>query len=137
MNASPLKNYTPMRILIMAGGTGGHVFPALAVANELRAQGAEIIWMGTRSGLEAQIVPKAGIQIEWVSISGLRGKGLFSLVLAPFRLLIALSQALKILMYHRPMVVLGMGGFVAGPGGLVAWLLRKPLVFMNRMPWQE
>ncbi|MCF6235220.1 MAG: undecaprenyldiphospho-muramoylpentapeptide beta-N-acetylglucosaminyltransferase [Gammaproteobacteria bacterium] len=128
MNASPLKNYTPMRILIMAGGTGGHVFPALAVANELRAQGAEIIWMGTRSGLEAQIVPKAGIQIEWVSISGLRGKGLFSLVLAPFRLLIALSQALKILMYHRPMVVLGMGGFVAGPGGLVAWLLRKPLV---------
>ncbi len=128
MNTSPLKNYTPMRILIMAGGTGGHVFPALAVANELRAQGAEIIWMGTRSGLEAQIVPKAGIQIEWVSISGLRGKGLFSLMLAPFRLLIALYQALNILMRHRPMVVLGMGGFVAGPGGLMTWLLRKPLL---------
>ncbi|HFE38820.1 MAG TPA: undecaprenyldiphospho-muramoylpentapeptide beta-N-acetylglucosaminyltransferase [Gammaproteobacteria bacterium] len=117
-----------MRIMIMAGGTGGHVFPALAVANELRAQGAEIIWMGTRSGLEAQIVPKAGIQIEWVTISGLRGKGLFSLLLAPFRLLVALYQALNILMRHRPMVVLGMGGFVAGPGGLMTWLLRKPLL---------
>ncbi len=128
MNTSPLKNYTPMRIMIMAGGTGGHVFPALAVANELRTQGAEIIWMGTRSGLEAQIVPKAGIQIEWVSISGLRGKGLFSLLLAPFRLLVALYQALNILMRHRPMVVLGMGGFVAGPGGLMTWLLRKPLL---------
>ncbi len=128
MNVSPLKDYTPMRIMIMAGGTGGHVFPALAVANELRAQGAEIIWMGTRSGLEAQIVPKAGIQIEWVSISGLRGKGLLSLMLAPFRLLIAMYQALSILMRHRPMVVLGMGGFVAGPGGLMTWLLRKPLL---------
>ncbi len=128
MNASPLKNYTPMRIMIMAGGTGGHVFPALAVANELRAQGAEIVWMGTRSGLEAKIVPEAGIQIEWVTVSGLRGKGLLSLLLAPFRLFIALYQALNILMRHRPMVVLGMGGFVAGPGGLMTWLLRKPLL---------
>ena len=116
------------RVLIMAGGTGGHVFPALAVAEELRAQGVEVIWMGTHKGLEADVVPRAGFEMEWVSISGLRGKGLSSWVLAPFKLALAMTQSLVIIMRRRPMMVLGVGGFVTGPGGFVAWLLHKPLV---------
>lgn len=112
----------------MAGGTGGHVFPALAVAEELRVQGVEVIWMGTRQGLEADVVLRAGFEMEWVSISGLRGKGLASWLLAPFKLAWAMTQSLAIIMHRRPMMVLGMGGFVTGPGGFVACLLRKPLV---------
>jgi len=117
-----------MRVLIMAGGTGGHVFPALAVAECLRDQGVEVTWMGTRQGLEADIVPRAGFDMEWISVTGLRGKGLLSWLLAPFRLCAALLQALLIMMRCRPMAVLGMGGFVAGPGGLIAWLLKRPLL---------
>lgn len=116
------------RILIMAGGTGGHVFPALAVAQELRARGIEVIWMGTHQGLEAEIVPRAGIPMEWIMISGLRGKGMASWLLAPFKLVFALIQSFIILMRCRPMAVLGMGGFAAGPGGVMTWLLRKPLL---------
>ncbi len=116
------------RIMIMAGGTGGHVFPALAVAQALQARGVEVIWMGTRHGIEAKLVPAAGIPVEWVSISGLRGKGAVSWLLAPFKLLSALYQSLVIIMRCRPMAVLGMGGFVAGPGGVMTWLLHKPLV---------
>lgn len=116
------------RIMIMAGGTGGHVFPALAVAQQLQSQGVEVIWMGTHRGIEAKVVPAAGIQMEWVSVSGLRGKGAVSWLLAPFKLLVALMQSVVVLFRCRPMAVLGMGGFVAGPGGLVTWLLRKPLL---------
>lgn len=116
------------RIMIMAGGTGGHVFPALAVAQELRARGAEVFWLGTRSGMEAELVPEAGIEMEWISISGLRGKGLLGWLLAPLRLAQAMFQSLAVILRRRPMVILGMGGFVAGPGGLVSWLLRKPLL---------
>jgi len=114
--------------MIMAGGTGGHVFPALAVAEGLREQGVDVIWMGTRKGLEADVVPRAGFQMEWVGISGLRGKGIVSWLLAPLRLLGALAQVLVIMLRCRPMAVLGMGGFVAGPGGLMAWLLHRPLL---------
>lgn len=117
-----------MRVMIMAGGTGGHVFPALAVAAELRARGAEVFWLGTRQGLEAKVVPSAGIGMEWVSVSGLRGKGLMAWLLAPWRLLWAVLQVLAVMVRQRPVVVLGMGGFVTGPGGVVTWLLRKPLV---------
>lgn len=116
------------RILIMAGGTGGHVFPALAVAEQLRAQGVEVVWMGTRKGLESRVVPDAGIYMEWVRVSGLRGKGILRWLLAPFTLVFALLQSLVIIMRQRPHAVLGMGGFSAGPGGLMACLLRKPLV---------
>jgi UDP-N-acetylglucosamine--N-acetylmuramyl-(pentapeptide) pyrophosphoryl-undecaprenol N-acetylglucosamine transferase len=115
-------------IIVMAGGTGGHVYPALAVAEALRAQSREIVWLGTRHGLEARVVPAAGIPIEWVSVHGLRGKGKMTLLAAPFRLCFALLQSLRILARHRPAAVLGMGGFVSGPGGLAAWLLRRPLV---------
>ncbi len=116
------------RILIIAGGTGGHVFPALAVAEQLRARGVEVTWMGTRQGLEARIVPPAGIPMEWVRIRGLRGKGLLSWCWAPFKFLFALMQAFTILLRCRPMAVLGMGGYTAGPGGVMTWLLRMPLL---------
>ncbi len=116
------------RIMIMAGGTGGHVFPALAVAQQLREQGVDVVWMGTHKGLEATVVPQAGFDMAWVSVSGLRGKGLMSWLLSPFRLLRALFQVTVILLRIRPMAVLGMGGFVAGPGGLMAWLLKRPLL---------
>jgi UDP-N-acetylglucosamine--N-acetylmuramyl-(pentapeptide) pyrophosphoryl-undecaprenol N-acetylglucosamine transferase len=114
--------------MVMAGGTGGHVFPALAVADYLRECGETIVWMGTRNGIESRLVPQAGYRIEWLEVSGLRGKGKLTLLAAPFRLLLACWQAARILLRNRPRAVLGMGGFVAGPGGLMAWLLRVPLI---------
>ncbi len=120
----------------MAGGTGGHVFPALAVADWLRARGVEVVWMGTRHGMEARVVPEAGIPIEWIQVGGLRGKGLSGWLLAPLRLARALYQALAILMRQRPRAVLGMGGFVSGPGGVASWLMRVPLLIheQNAIP---
>jgi UDP-N-acetylglucosamine--N-acetylmuramyl-(pentapeptide) pyrophosphoryl-undecaprenol N-acetylglucosamine transferase len=115
-------------VLIMAGGTGGHVFPALALARLLRAQQREVIWLGTQRGLEARVVPADGFPIEWLSVGGLRGKGVLTLLAAPFNLVRALWQALAIVRRHRPAVVVGLGGFVTGPGGLAAWLLRRPLL---------
>lgn len=115
-------------ILIMAGGTGGHVFPALAVADELRARGVPVIWLGTQAGIEARLVPQAGYPIEWLSISGWRGKGVVNSLLAPVRLTVACFQAWRVLQKKKPCAVLGMGGFASGPGGLMAWLMRKPLL---------
>ena len=115
-------------ILIMAGGTGGHVYPALAVARALQAESREIVWLGTERGLEARVIPAAGIDIEWISIKGLRRKGLLALIVAPFQLAWALMQSLAVILRRRPAAVLGMGGFVSGPGGLAAWLTRRPLV---------
>jgi UDP-N-acetylglucosamine--N-acetylmuramyl-(pentapeptide) pyrophosphoryl-undecaprenol N-acetylglucosamine transferase len=120
----------------MAGGTGGHVFPALAVAERLRSDGIDVFWIGTRRGMEARLVPQRGFAIEWIGIEGLRGKGLATLALAPFRLAAALWQAGKILRRRRPAAVLGMGGFASGPGGLMARVLGLPLVIheQNRVP---
>ncbi|MCH8929827.1 MAG: undecaprenyldiphospho-muramoylpentapeptide beta-N-acetylglucosaminyltransferase, partial [Proteobacteria bacterium] len=115
-------------VMIMAGGTGGHVYPALAVARGLAAMGRDVVWLGTRRGLEGRVIPQQQIPIEWISVSGLRGKGVVNWLLAPFRLLRALFQALSILRKTRPSVVLGMGGFVSGPGGLAARLLGRRLV---------
>jgi UDP-N-acetylglucosamine--N-acetylmuramyl-(pentapeptide) pyrophosphoryl-undecaprenol N-acetylglucosamine transferase len=115
-------------VMIMAGGTGGHVFPALALARLLRAHSREVIWLGTRRGLEARVVPAEGFTIEWLSVAGMRGKGFASLLKAPFMLARALWEALRIVRRHRPSVVVGLGGFVAGPGGLAAWLCRRPLL---------
>lgn len=115
-------------ILVLAGGTGGHVYPALAVAEVLQQESHDIVWLGTRAGLESRIVPAAGIRMEWISVSGLRGKGVIAGIFAPFRLLLALTQSLRLMIRHRPAAVLGMGGFASGPGGLAAWMLRRPLV---------
>lgn len=114
-------------IVVMAGGTGGHVFPALAVAEYLRGKGETIVWLGTRAGIEARVVPAANFAIEWLSVQGLRGKGFGALILAPFRLVRACWQAFVTLLRLRPKAVLGMGGFVSGPGGLMAWTLNIPL----------
>ena len=115
-------------VMIMAGGTGGHVFPALAVAEELLGRSQPVVWMGTRKGLEARIVPAAGIEVEWISIAGLRGRGAAAWLAAPFRIAIAILQALAAIRRRKPVVVLGMGGFVSGPGGVAAWLCRRPVL---------
>lgn len=115
-------------VLIMAGGTGGHVFPALAAARVLRERGFEPVWLGTKRGLEAKLVPPAQIEMEWISMSGLRGKGTATLLLAPFKVAVAIWQSLQVMRRRKPVVVLGAGGFVAGPGGVAAWLTRRPLV---------
>jgi UDP-N-acetylglucosamine--N-acetylmuramyl-(pentapeptide) pyrophosphoryl-undecaprenol N-acetylglucosamine transferase len=114
-------------VMVMAGGTGGHVFPALAIAGELRAV-REIVWLGTEKGIEARLVPAAGYPVEWIEVEGLRGKGVGRWLGAPLRLLRAVAQARKALRRRRPGVVLGLGGFAAGPGGIAAWLAGTPLV---------
>ena len=114
-------------VLIMAGGTGGHVFPALAVAEVLLRKGVRVQWLGTERGIEADLVPKAGIPLHRIAVSGVRGKGLRAQLLAPFGIARALFQATQLLQQMRPQCVIGFGGFTAGPGGLAAWLLRKPL----------
>lgn len=115
-------------IMIMAGGTGGHVFPAIAVAEYLRRLQWNIIWLGTRAGMEATLVPKHDIPLATLRFSGVRGKGFLRLARLPFDMILALVQSLGEFLKHRPDVVLGMGGFAAFPGGLAAWLLRSPLV---------
>ena len=123
-----MKAGSRMRVTVMAGGTGGHVYPALAVARKLREADAEVRWLGSRRGMEARIVPAAGFPVDWIRIGGVRGKGPWTWLSAPLRIVWACGQAAGALLKYRPHVVLGMGGFVAGPGGVMAWLLRIPLV---------
>lgn len=115
-------------LLVMAGGTGGHVFPGLAVAEALRARGWKIVWLGNASGMEAELVPKHGIPMEFVQFGGLRGKGLVTKLLLPLNLLRAFWQSLRIVRRVRPNAVLGMGGYITFPGGMMAVLLGRPLV---------
>ena len=124
------------RIVIMAGGTGGHVFPALAVAEYLIEHDWQVSWLGTHKGLESRVIPEHGIAIDWLSVAGVRGKGVIAKIWAFFMLFKACFQAVKILHTRKPDVVLGMGGFVAGPGGLMAKFLGIPLVIheQNRVP---
>lgn len=114
-------------VMIMAGGTGGHIFPALAVARQLENRSVPVVWLGSRGGMETRIVPEQGIPMVEISVSGLRGKGLFTKLLAPFKLSLAVAQAIAAQIRYRPQAVLGLGGFASGPGGLAAWLLRRPL----------
>jgi UDP-N-acetylglucosamine--N-acetylmuramyl-(pentapeptide) pyrophosphoryl-undecaprenol N-acetylglucosamine transferase len=115
-------------ILIMAGGTGGHIFPALAVADVLRAQGWRVTWLGAPNSMETELVPKHGYQMALVEFSGLRGKGLMRKLLLPFSLSVALIQSALAILHCRPDVVLGMGGYITFPGGIMAVLLGRPLV---------
>ena len=118
----------PKRLMVMAGGTGGHVFPGLAVAHHLMAQGWQVRWLGTADRMEADLVPKHGIEIDFIRISGLRGKGLKAQLTAPLRIWQAVRQAKAIMRSYQPDVVLGMGGYVSGPGGLAAWQCGIPVV---------
>lgn len=114
-------------VLIMAGGTGGHVYPALAVADYLRQQNITVTWLGTANGLESRIAPDHGYKLVVVDVSGLRGKGIWKLVTAPVMIMIALFRSLSVIREIKPDAVLGMGGFVSGPGGIAAWLSGVPL----------
>lgn len=123
-------------VLIMAGGTGGHIFPGIAVAEELLARGVPVLWLGSAGGLETRLVPQAGLPMQTLAISGVRGKGLIAALMAPLRILRALIAAWKILGRTRPRSALALGGFAAGPGGIAAWLRGVPLVVheQNRVP---
>ncbi|MHC8441137.1 MAG: undecaprenyldiphospho-muramoylpentapeptide beta-N-acetylglucosaminyltransferase [Candidatus Eutrophobiaceae bacterium] len=119
---------TPMRILVMAGGTGGHVFPALAVAQCLAERKVEVVWLGAEGGLECKLVPKYGYSLHAVRICGIRGRGIGQWMRAPFNVLTGIWDALGLLRRVRPTVVLGMGGYVSAPGGIGAFLRRLPLL---------
>ena len=123
-------------VLILAGGTGGHIFPGLAVAQALQSRDVPVLWLGAAGGMETRLVPQAGVRIETIAIGGLRGKGALTLLKAPFVLLRACLQALSVLRRAKPRAVLSFGGYAAGPGGLCAWLLRRPLLVheQNRAP---
>jgi len=127
MRVSDHGNGQVKTILIMAGGTGGHVFPGLAVADFLRELGWRVVWMGARSGMEARLVPARGYEMAWIRATAMRGKGLLAKLLLPARLLLAFWQSARIITSLKPDVVLGMGGYVAFPGGMMASLLNKPL----------
>lgn len=114
-------------VMVMAGGTGGHVFPALAAAKQFQEQGFSVIWLGTRAGIESDIVPKAGIEICYLDVAGVRGQGFKRLLFAPLKIARSIFSVLNIVKQRKPILVLGMGGFVTGPGGIGAWLSRTPL----------
>lgn len=133
-------------VLIMAGGTGGHIFPGLAVAQALRERGVPVQWLGAAGAMETRLVPEAGIELHTLRIGGLRGKSLATLLRAPFSLLSALWSAMRLFARIRPRAVISFGGFAAGPGGVAAVLKRVPLIvheqnrvagFTNRRlaPW--
>jgi UDP-N-acetylglucosamine--N-acetylmuramyl-(pentapeptide) pyrophosphoryl-undecaprenol N-acetylglucosamine transferase len=115
-------------IVIMAGGTGGHVFPALAVARWLADAGYRIVWIGNRTGMEADLVPRYGFEMEWISFSGLRGKGLVTKLMLPYKLLVAFAQSIAILNRLKPKAVAGFGGYISFPAGMMAVLLGRSLL---------
>ena len=115
-------------VMMMAGGTGGHVYPALAVAVELLARGYRVEWIGTARGLEHRVVPAAGITLHCLSVRGVRGKSVLEKLRAMLSLIVAVLQALWLVLRRGPRCVVGMGGYVSGPAGVAAWMLRKPLV---------
>ncbi len=133
---SPRPDGQARPVMILAGGTGGHIFPGLAVAAALRARGVPVVWLGAEGGMETRLVPQHGIDIETIGISGVRGKGVGTLIRAPLRILSAIRAAAKVLARHKPRAVISFGGFAAGPGGIAAVLAGVPLLVheQNRAP---
>lgn len=117
----------PKKIIIAAGGTGGHIFPGIAIAEQLIAKGHTVEWIGTERGLEVQIVPKHGIKIHYIKVTGFRGKNWLTKLISPFKIIWAICQSIIILAKQQPDLVVGLGGFVTGPVGIASWLLRKKL----------
>jgi UDP-N-acetylglucosamine--N-acetylmuramyl-(pentapeptide) pyrophosphoryl-undecaprenol N-acetylglucosamine transferase len=136
LSAAALATLGANPVVILAGGTGGHIFPGLAVARALRLRGVPVLWLGSAGGMETRLVPVDSFAIETIAVRGLRGKGVGSLLAAPYTLARAVWQALRVLRSRKPRAVLSFGGFAAGPGGIAAWLLRKPLLVheQNRAP---
>jgi UDP-N-acetylglucosamine--N-acetylmuramyl-(pentapeptide) pyrophosphoryl-undecaprenol N-acetylglucosamine transferase len=126
--SSSFSNAPKKIILIMAGGTGGHIFPAIAVAEKLQSEGWEIQWLGTADRMEAQIVPKHGFTLHYLNVTGLRGRGAVAKLKALMALVKAIYQAIKLIKRIQPAVVLGMGGYASGPGGIAARIVGKPLL---------
>lgn len=128
--------FEPLPVVILAGGTGGHIFPGIAVARALHARGVPVLWLGSAAGMETRLVPAAGIAIETIAVRAVRGKGVLRLLLSPFVVARAVLQSLAVLRKHRPRAVISFGGFAAGPGGIAAWLLKTPLLVheQNRAP---
>ena len=123
-------------ILIMAGGTGGHIFPGLAVAHEMRAAGWEVVWLGARGGMEERLVPPRGYRTAWIRAKAARGKGLVQKLLLPANLLFSFWESARLMRRLKPDVVLGLGGYVAFPGGMMASLFNRPLALheQNAVP---
>lgn len=123
-------------VMILAGGTGGHVFPGLAVADALRARGVPVVWLGGMQGIEQTLVPAHGIELHRLPFGGVRGKGVGTLLAAPWRLLRAVALALRLMRNLAPSAVISFGGYAAAPGGIAAWLSRRPLLVheANRVP---
>jgi UDP-N-acetylglucosamine--N-acetylmuramyl-(pentapeptide) pyrophosphoryl-undecaprenol N-acetylglucosamine transferase len=119
------------KLLIMAAGTGGHIFPGLAIAETMKARGWTVTWLGTSTGMETQIVPKHGVVMDSINFTGLRGKGLKHSIVGGLKLIVSFFTCLRIVLQRKPDVVLGMGGYVTVPGGVMARLCGKPLVLMN------
>ncbi|WP_094751701.1 undecaprenyldiphospho-muramoylpentapeptide beta-N-acetylglucosaminyltransferase [Psychromonas sp. CD1] len=115
-------------LLVMAGGTGGHVFPGLAVAQRMREKGWKVSWLGTKNRMEAQLVPEYGYDIDFIDVVGVRGNGLKTLLMAPMHILKSFFSARKILKMRSVNLVIGMGGFASGPGGIAAWSLGIPVI---------
>lgn len=131
---NPAANTRP--VMIMAGGTGGHIFPGLAVAHALRDRDVPVLWLGSDGGMETRLVPANGVPIATIAVSGVRGKGWKTLLAAPFALWRAVRQAGRVMHESDPRAVVSFGGFAAGPGGVAAWLQRRPLIVheQNRAP---
>ncbi len=127
MSAYPPTASVP-RVLILAGGTGGHIFPGLAVAHALRARGAQVGWLGADGGMETRLVPQHGVAIDTIAVKGLRGKGIATLLSAPLRVLRAVRDAARVLRLRKPDAVVSFGGYAAGPGGIAARIAGIPLL---------
>lgn len=136
MSAAPKGPVVRGPVLILAGGTGGHIFPGLAVAEALRARAVPVLWLGAEGAMETRLVPAAGVELRTLKVGGLRGRGVRALLAAPWRVGRAVLGAMAVLHRERPRAVISFGGYAAGPGGLAAWLLRRPLLVheQNRAP---
>ncbi len=128
MNKEVTKKMITKNVLVMAGGTGGHIFPAMSVATELENRGYHVSWLGSKGGMEEELLQKESFTLFLLPVKGLRGKGVLELLKAPYRLLVSIVQSIAVIRGSHIDLVIGFGGFASGPGGIAAWLTRKSLI---------